>query len=131
SATRKKQGWMDRVAGTKQQDNTEKLKAFPFQLLGPYGIAIDSKGLVYVADQKVGAVFIFNTETRDVQLIENGRDAHFQWSNVIAIDDNDRLFVSDGKLATVTVFTSNHKIEGQIREGLVDPNGLALDTTNR
>ena len=28
--------------------------------IGPAGIAIDSKGLVYVADQKVGAVFIFN-----------------------------------------------------------------------
>ena len=27
-------------------------KTFPFQLIGPYGIAIDSKGLVYVADQK-------------------------------------------------------------------------------
>ena len=40
-------------------------KTFPFQLIGPYGIAIDSKGLVYVADQKVGAIFIFNTETHD------------------------------------------------------------------
>ena len=51
AAEKKKQGWMDRVAGTKQVDNNEKLKAFPFQLLGPYGIAFDSKNLVFVADQ--------------------------------------------------------------------------------
>ena len=29
-----------------------------------------------VADQRVGAVFIFNTETRDVQMIRNGIEAH-------------------------------------------------------
>src|SRR5271154_5184446 len=62
--TKKKQSWMDRVAGTKQEDNIDKLKTFPFQLWGSYGIAIDSKGLVYVADQKVGAIFIFNTDSR-------------------------------------------------------------------
>ncbi|MGD0182621.1 MAG: hypothetical protein ABSC15_22635, partial [Terriglobales bacterium] len=59
--TKPKQSWMDRVAGAKQVDNVDKLKTFPWQLIRPYGIAIDSKGLVYVADQKVGAVFIFDT----------------------------------------------------------------------
>ncbi len=129
--TKKKQSWMDRVAGTKQVDNTDKLKTFPFQLLGPYGIAIDSKGLVYVADQKVGAVFIFNTETHDATLIKNGADAHFAWINGLAIDDNDRLFVSDGKLHRVLVFNSKHEVENQVSEGLVDPVGLAIDTENR
>ena len=130
---KKKQTWMDRMAGTPEgSEKQEKmLKDFPYQLIGPYGIAADSKGLVYVADQKVGAVFIFNTETRDVQLIANGKDAHFQWINGIAIDDNDRVFVSDGKLAHVLVFNAKHQVEGQIREGLVNPNGLAIDTENR
>ena len=50
-------------------------KDLPFQLLGPYGMAVDSKGRLYVADQRVGAVFIFNTETRDVELIANGQQA--------------------------------------------------------
>jgi len=129
--TKKKQSWMDRVAGTKQEDNTDKLKTFPWQLLGPYGIAIDSKGLVYVADQKVGAVFIFNTETRDATLIKNGTDAHFGWINGLAIDDSDRLFVADGKLRHVLVFNAKHEVEGQIAEGLVDPVGLAVDNVNR
>ncbi|MGA2966205.1 MAG: 6-bladed beta-propeller [Terriglobales bacterium] len=129
--TKKKQSWMDRVAGTKQEDSTDKLKTFPWQLLGPYGLAIDSKGLVYVADQRVGAVFIFNTETHDATLIKNGTDAHFALLNGVAIDDSDRLFVSDGKLHRVLVFNPKHEVEGQIAEGLVDPVGLAIDNQNR
>jgi DNA-binding beta-propeller fold protein YncE len=129
--TKKKQSWMDRVAGTKQEDNTDKLKTFPWQLIGPYGIAIDSKGLVYVADQKVGAIFIFNTETHDVALIKNGTDAHFDLINGLAIDDGDRLFVADGHLHRVLVFNPKHEIEGQISEGLIDPVGLAVDNENR
>jgi sugar lactone lactonase YvrE len=129
--TKKKQSWMDRVAGAKQEDNTDKLKTFPWQLLGPYGIAIDSKGLVYVADQRVGAVFIFNTETHDATLIKNGSDAHFGLINGLAIDDSDRLFVSDGKLRRVLIFNPKHEVEGQIAEGLVDPVGLAIDNENR
>lgn len=130
-ATKKKQSWMDRVAGTKQEDNVDKLKTFPWQLIGPYGIAFDSKGLVYVADQKVGAIFIFNTETHDATLIKNGRDAHFELINGLAIDDGDRLFVSDGQLHRVLVFNPKHEVEGQISEGLVDPVGLAVDNENR
>ena len=126
-----KQSWMDRVAGTKQVDNVDKLKTFPWQLIRPYGIAIDSKGLVYVADQKVGAVFIFNTETRDATLIKNGVDAHFGMINGVAIDDADRLFVSDAKMHRLLVFNPQHKVEGQISEGLIDPVGMAVDNENR
>jgi DNA-binding beta-propeller fold protein YncE len=131
ATAKKKQGWMDRVAGAKQEDNIDKLKTFPWQLVGPYGIAIDSKGLVYVADQKVGAIFIFNTETHDATLIKNGSDAHFGWINGLAIDDGDRLFVSDGKMRHVLIFNAKHEVEGQIVEGLVDPVGLAIDNENR
>ncbi len=128
---KKKQGWMDRLAGTKAESETFNVKDFPFQLLGPYGIAIDSKGLVYVADQKVGAIFIFNTATRDVQLIRNGYEAHFGLINGLAIDDDDRLFVSDGKLHRVLIFSSDRQAISQINENLVDPVGLAIDRQNR
>jgi DNA-binding beta-propeller fold protein YncE len=128
---KKKQGWMDRLAGAKPESEMFNPKDFPFQLLGPYGIAIDSKGLVYVADQKVGAIFIFNTATRGVQLIRNGYEAHFGLINGLAIDDDDRLFVSDGKLHRVLIFDSRHEVTGQINENLVDPVGLAIDRQNR
>jgi DNA-binding beta-propeller fold protein YncE len=123
--------WMDRLAGGQSQTEKINPKTFPFQLIGPYGIAVDSKGLVYVADQRVGAVFIFNTETRATQLIRNGYEAHFGWINGLAIDDDDRLFVSDGKMRRVLIFNTKHEVENQITEGLVDPVGLAIDTTNR
>jgi len=127
----KKKSWMDRLAGTQSESEKFNIKDFPFQLLGPYGIAIDSKGLVYVADQKVGAVFIFNTETRDVRLIRNGYEAHFGLINGLAIDDDDRLFVSDGKMRRVLIFDTKHEVIGQISEALMDPVGLAIDKQNR
>ena len=129
--TKPKASWMDRLAGSKPINEKVTVKNFPFQLIGPYGIAIDSKGQAYVADQKVGAIFIFNTETRDVQLIRNGFEAHFGWINGLAVDDDDRLFVSDGKLHRVLVFNTKHEVEAQITEKLVDPVGLAIDTENR
>jgi DNA-binding beta-propeller fold protein YncE len=64
-------------------------------------------------------------------MIRNGYEAHFGWVNGLAIDDDDRLFVSDGKLHHVLIFNTKHEVENQITEGLVDPVGLALDTTNR
>jgi DNA-binding beta-propeller fold protein YncE len=132
AATEKpKSTWMDRLAGGQSQAEKFNPKTFPFQLIGPYGIAIDSEGQVYVADQKVGAIFIFNPKTRDTQLIRNGYEAHFGWINGLAIDDDNRLFVSDGKMHHVLIFNAKHEVEGQISEGLQDPVGIALDTTNR
>ncbi len=124
----KKEGWMDRLAGTvPEQDNTKVL----FQLGQPYGIATDSKGDVYVADSRVGAIFIFNTETRDVKLIKNKVDAHFDRIIGLAMDDDDRLFVSDPGLHHVLVFNKDHKATDVITDGMVEPGGLAIDTQNR
>jgi sugar lactone lactonase YvrE len=131
ASAKAKATWMDRLAGGQSQAEKFNPKTFPFQLIGPYGIAVDSKGLVYVADQKVGAVFIFNTETHDTQLIRNGYEAHFGWINGLAIDDDDRLFVADGKMRRILIFNTKHEVENQITEGLVDPVGIALDTSNR
>lgn len=122
---------MDRLAGGQSDAEKVNSKIFPFQMIGPYGIATDSKGMVYVADQRVGAIFVFNPETRDCQMIRNGMDAHFGWINGLAVDDDDRLFVSDGKMHRVLIFSAKRTVEGQITEGLTDPVGLAIDTTNR
>jgi sugar lactone lactonase YvrE len=131
AATKAKASWMDRLAGGQSDEEKVNPKTFPFQLIGPYGIATDSKGLVYVADQRVGAIFIFNPDTHDTEMIRNGYEAHFGWINGLAMDDDDRLFVSDGKMHRVIIFSPKREVEGQITEGLVDPVGLAIDTTNR
>src|ERR1700757_1659256 len=44
----KKEKWMDRLAGTQTASDTTKVL---FQLGEPYGMAIDSRGQLYVADQ--------------------------------------------------------------------------------
>ena len=124
----KKQNWMDRLAGT--QTDSESTNVL-FQLAEPYGMAVDSKGNLYVADQKVGAIFIFNTETRDVDLIKNKVHGHFVRIIGLAMDDNDRLFVSDPGLNHVLVFNAKHEAEDVIADGLVSPGGLALDVENR
>jgi len=123
-----KQGWMDRLAGTVPASESQK----PFWQLGqPYGIAIDSKGKVYVADARVGAIFIFNTETRALEMIKNKIDAHFMRIVGLAMDDNDRLFVTDPGLKHVLVFNAQHKAEDVITEGMVEPSMVAIDIQNR
>ena len=103
-----KQKWMDRLAGTQPASESTKVL---FQLAEPYGLAVDSKNNLYVADQKVGAIFIFNTETREVELIKNKTHAHFARIIGLAMDDNDRLFVSDPGLRHIVIFDANHKPE--------------------
>lgn len=126
----KKSAWMDRLAGTQQSDEVFKR---PFELNQPYGITVDSQGKLYIADQRVGAIFIFSTtgDNKDVDMIKNGLHAHFVRIIGLAMDDNDRLFVSDPGLRHVLVFNKDHKAEDAITEGLASPGGLAIDTKNR
>jgi len=128
TAPTKKEKWMDRLAGTQPQAESTKVL---FQLAEPYGMAVDSKNNLYVADQKVGAIFIFNTETREATLIKNKVEAHFARIIGLAMDDGDRLFVSDPGLRHVLVFDANHKAEDVITDGMVEPGPLAIDRENR
>lgn len=124
-----KSKWMDRLAGVSPESQPQ---TKPRYALGqPWGVAVDSKGLVYVGDQKVGAVFIFNTETRDVDFIKNGIHANFSLITGLAIDDADRLFVADAKLHVVQVFDKDHKLQIRVTEGLNQPVGVAVDNENR
>src|SRR5271157_5409446 len=118
---KQKTSWMDRLAGTQSQAEKAASIKLPYQLLSPYGIAEDSKGQVYIADNKVGAIFIFNPENHDTQFIRNGAEAHFVLLNCLAMDDDDRLFVSDGELHHVLVFNAKHELEAAINEGMKDP----------
>ncbi len=133
-ATKKKakQTWMDRLAGTVPDDQV-KIDKLPFQLIRTYGVGVDSKGLIYAADQGVGAVFIFDPENKGhVELIGNGRQANFGMIAGLALDDDDRLFVSDSRLRRVVVFSPKHEQEASFGGGvLVRPGGVAIDRENR
>ncbi|MGO9087879.1 MAG: SMP-30/gluconolactonase/LRE family protein [Terriglobales bacterium] len=125
-----KSSWMDRMAGAESAQQKQEAKPL-FALWTPYGIAVDSKGSVYIADGKVGAIFIFNTETKELQMIKHGVQAHFGDIIGLAMDDSDRLFVSDTKLHRIMVFDRDRKVEGAISDGVVDPGGMAVDNENR
>ncbi len=125
-----KSSWMDRLAGTTQEKGDNPLKNH-FFMGEPHGLAIDSKGRLYVADGKVGAIFIIDPETKETQMIKNGKDAGFALINGLAIDDSDRLFVSDSQAHRILVFDKNHKGEAAITQGLVTPAGMAIDNENR
>ncbi|HYG98464.1 MAG TPA: SMP-30/gluconolactonase/LRE family protein [Terriglobales bacterium] len=124
-----KSNWMDRLAGvTTGEDITEKPR---FHVITPYGVAVNSKGKLYVGDSKVRAVFVFDTETGDLDLIKNGTHARFGWITGLAIDDADNVFVADSKHGRVLVFDPSHKQIGSISEGLISPGGMAIDNENR
>lgn len=124
----KKQGWMDRLAGTQTQEEVFKL---PFSLVQPNGIVVDSQGRIYTADSKVGAIFIFNPETKEVDLIKHKTHANFGRIVGLAIDDNDRLFVSDPGLHHVLAFDAQHHAQDVISDGMVSPGDMTIDTQNR
>ncbi len=78
------------------------------------------------------AIFIFNGETKAVELIRNDHEARFGLINGLAVDDNDRLFVSDGKLRQILVFNVKHQQESTFgADVLVRPGGIAIDRENR
>ena len=129
-----KQSWMDRLAGAQPDAQVKDVASkVGFQLMRPYGVTADSKGNIYVADQAVGAIFIFpKGEADGLELIKNGKDARLPMINGLAMDDGDRLFVTDAKLHHVLVFNAKHEPEAVFgTESLVSPAGVAVDTTNR
>lgn len=127
---KKKDSWMLRLAGIQPVDAPKSDSRF--KLVRPYGVAVDSKGNIYTADTYVGAVFIFNPETKAVDFIRNGRDARFKALIGLGIDDADRLFVTDSGLQRVFVFDASHKFIATFgSDRMQRPSGVAVDNKNR
>ena len=116
---------MDRLAGTAaRSENSDKVL---FQLRQPYGMAVDSKGQLYVADQKVGAIFIFNTETNEVELIKNKTPRPLRPHHRPG-HGRQRPPLRFRRTAPRAGLQSKHNWNDVITDGLVDPGGLAIDT---
>ena len=128
-APKKKTGWMEKMSGIATGETAQSRPKW--ELVVPNGLAVDSKKRVYIADSKVRAIFVVNSDTGEFDMIKSGVEAKFQWLIGLAIDDADRLFVSDSGLKRVLIFDPNHKLEGVIDHGLVAPGGLAIDNENR
>jgi DNA-binding beta-propeller fold protein YncE len=122
----KKAGWLERAAGVSVQDQERP------RLKKPYGVAVDSKGLIYVADSGQHKVFVFDLEKKQLSYRGDGPPARFEVMIGLAIDDQDRLFVSDAKLHQITCFDAKGKFLAVFGESaLLRPAGMAVDNELR
>jgi DNA-binding beta-propeller fold protein YncE len=132
SSKKSKLTWKDKLAGTDPKSAAGEDYKMPFQLLNPTAIAFDSKGQIYIADSKVGAIFIYDSDKKTTSFILGGKSAHFGHIAGMVMDDADRLFVSDSKLHRVIVLNSKGEEEERFgTELMVSPAGIALDRENR
>lgn len=123
--TKKKRGWMDRLAGISLPDEVEKKAP---ALAKPFGVAADSKGRIYAADPGRGQVFVFDLEKKTVEFLPG----KFTSPIAVTVDDADRVFVVDSRQRLVSVFTPAWEPEGTIGEDKLDrPVGVAIDNENR
>jgi len=80
----------------------------------------------------VAAVFIFDEKTGAVEFIRNGVEAKFKDIIGVAVDDGDRVFVSDAGLHQISVFSKDRKLEAMFgSDELGRPSGMAIDNENR
>ena len=99
----------------------------------PYGIAIDTKGMVYVTDSDRGVVLKFTPNGKHLATIgSKGEQPHqFGRPTFICIDSNDIIYVTDRIKRQVMMFTTLGKFLGSFvgkSEGhLLNPHGLAVD----
>lgn len=122
----KKAGWLERAAGVSVQDQERP------RLKKPYGVAVDSKGLIYVADSAERKVFVFDLDKKKLTYRGDQLPAHFEVMIGLAIDDQDRLFVSDAKLHQITCFDAQGKFVGVFGDStLTRPAGMAVDNELR
>jgi DNA-binding beta-propeller fold protein YncE len=116
-----KRSWMDRAAGARPPAARLALKT-------PYGVAVDSKRQIYVADAANHTVFVFNLESKRVDTRGNRAPARLALPIGLAIDDQDRLFVSDAFLHQITCFRADGEMLAVFGTGdLQRPAGLAVD----
>ena len=131
-AKKKKQGWMDRVAGMQTTDNGSFKKEYLHILGRPYGIGVDSRNRVYVADSFVSAVFVFDLEKKETKLLRNGVEAKFGTIIGLTVDNADRIFVVDALMHRVAVLNPDWKLEKYFGDdSLQHPGGIAIDEENR
>jgi DNA-binding beta-propeller fold protein YncE len=118
----KKNGWLDKVTGTKTPD--EKL-----ELVKPYGITTDKRGRIYVADTELKMVFVIDPVAKVVEKRESSTRAPLSLPVGVAIDAEERLFVSDADLHMIICYTAAGKPLATFGAGqLVRPGGIAIDS---
>lgn len=117
----KKTSWVDRMTGAKSIEERMELRK-------PYGITTDRRGRIYTADTELKMVFIFDPVNHTLERRESTSRAPMSLPVGVAIDAEQRLFVSDADLHSITCYSES----GQpiARFGMAElgrPGGIAID----
>lgn len=97
------------------------------RILKPYGIAVDSKGRLIVADTSLKRVHIFDRASGKYAVIDEYGDNGFVSPIGIAVDGEDNIYVSDPELNRIIVFSKKGKYLFEIKERLKRPTGIAIN----
>jgi DNA-binding beta-propeller fold protein YncE len=117
----KKSRWLEKVTGTKTQD--EKL-----ELRKPYGITTDKRGRIFVADTELRTVFMIDSKGKIVERREGNSRAPLAMPVGVAVDNDDRLFVSDAALHSLICFSPLGSPTAYFgTTALGRPGGIAID----
>ncbi len=113
---------LERLAGV--EDRTSRST-----LLKPYGVAVDSKGRVFVTDTIGAVVYVFDVEAKTLEYRGDEAPAAFRKPTGVTVDDQDRLFVSDSEAHNITVFSAAGDLISVFGTGeLKRPAGMAVDS---
>jgi DNA-binding beta-propeller fold protein YncE len=96
-------------------------------LAEPFGLALDSKGNLYVANFQVGQVLVYNPSYQQIpsKTVTNALRA----PTGVAFDINGNLFVSDESYNTVNEYSPSHTLLQQLTSanGIGGPVAIAID----
>ena len=102
------------------------------RLSKPYSVAVDSKGRVFVTDTGQAVVFVFDIENKKLEYRGDKAPAALLMPIGAAVDEQDRLFISDSKSHQVTCFGPKGNVEGIFgADDLKRPAGMAVDNPLR
>ncbi|MBI5115458.1 6-bladed beta-propeller [Candidatus Poribacteria bacterium] len=106
-------------------------------LIKPYGVAVDSRGTLYVSDTGFGLVFVFNLATKGgaekLSLIGMKKPGQLARPIGLAVDAHDNLYVSDALGKRVVVYGPDHEFLAAIGQegGMERPAGIAVDNARQ
>ncbi|MBI5970857.1 MAG: 6-bladed beta-propeller [Deltaproteobacteria bacterium] len=96
------------------------------EIIRPYGVAVDSKGRLLVADSAFKKVHVFDIKNSEYSAIEDASDADLALPVAIAVDADDNIYVTDSILNKVFAFNKKKKFLFKI-DGFKKPTGVAVN----
>ncbi|GAB4565201.1 MAG: 6-bladed beta-propeller [Geothermobacteraceae bacterium] len=96
----------------------------------PSAVASDGRGRLYVADQALSRVLVWDFNQHEIRRLKSidGHDFRFQLPAGLALDDGGRIYVADSLKKIIYVFGPNERLERKIENGALQrPTGMTFD----